>query len=389
VQKSYQYSPWGERLSQVTHHADGSEEDAFYGYNPHTDVEVLTDQAGDAVSTYGYTAYGTNDEAEFTGIDAPDPGTPGAEPYNVYRYNAKRWDPASGTYDMGFRDYNPGINRFLSRDMYTGALNDLNLGLSPWTNNRYAFTGGNPVTLIEHDGHEPRPWHDPDFNSDTFNYDTYWAAERAAFGSDAEQAAKDQSAYNLSLTYITNEMITNATGEEASEIKKKRNWARNLWVCSPVGWLCMADRTADGLDMFAEQVQSGGPWDHKDSMLGIYAFGGDEEYTKIEGRSEGVLFNVWSNVHYGYVGTEIGISAWTLQEAADAGNWPVVGEYLEPTAGVSTRGDRISIDIGIQLRRTYAPHELTVAAVHEAIVGRIPDWRTLRAPQICLDANRC
>jgi hypothetical protein len=94
-------------------------------------------------------------------------------------------------------------------------------------------------------------------------------------------------------------------------------------------------------------------------------------------------------VHYGYVGTEIGISAWTLQEAADAGNWPVVGEYLEPTAGVSTRGDRISIDIGIQLRRTYAPHELTVAAVHEAIVGRIPDWRTLRAPQICLDANRC
>jgi RHS repeat-associated protein len=153
VQKSYQYSPWGKRLSQVTHDADGSEEDAFYGYNPHTDVEVLTDQAGDPVSTYGYTAYGNNDEAEFTGVDAPDAGTPGDEPYNVYRYNAKRWDSATGTYDMGFRDYNPGINRFLSRDMYTGALNDLNLGLSPWTNNRYAFTGGNPITLIELDGH--------------------------------------------------------------------------------------------------------------------------------------------------------------------------------------------------------------------------------------------
>jgi hypothetical protein len=27
--------------------------------------------------------------------------------------------------------------------------------LSLWTNNRYAFTGGNPITLIELDGHEP------------------------------------------------------------------------------------------------------------------------------------------------------------------------------------------------------------------------------------------
>jgi RHS repeat-associated protein len=183
IQKSYQYSPWGKRLSQITHNADGTEEDAYYGYNPHADVETLTDQTGDPVATYGYTAYGNNDEAEFTGIDAPDAGTPGDEPYNVYRYNAKRWDPGTGTYDMGFRDYNPGINRFLSRDMYTGALADLNLGLSPWTNNRYAFTGGNPITLIEHDGHEPRPWHDPNFNSDTFDYDTYWAAEKAAVDS--------------------------------------------------------------------------------------------------------------------------------------------------------------------------------------------------------------
>ncbi|MCG5218066.1 hypothetical protein MBA17_32945 [Streptosporangium sp. KLBMP 9127] len=56
-------------------------------------------------------------------------------------------------YDMGFRDYNPGLNRFLTLDRYNGAL--ANLGLDPWTANRYAFTGGNPITGIELDGHVP------------------------------------------------------------------------------------------------------------------------------------------------------------------------------------------------------------------------------------------
>jgi hypothetical protein len=30
---------------------------------------------------------------------------------------------------MGFRDYNPGLNRFTTRDNYNGALADQNLGV--------------------------------------------------------------------------------------------------------------------------------------------------------------------------------------------------------------------------------------------------------------------
>jgi RHS repeat-associated protein len=153
IQVAYQYSPWGQRLSQVKFKADGSQEDSFYGYNPHSDVETLTDQSGDTRATYGYTAYGKDDTQSFTGIDKPDPQNPTREPYNVYRFNAKRFDPASGDYDMGFRDYDPGLNRFLSRDLYNGALADLDLGLNPWTANRYAFAGGNPISFIELDGH--------------------------------------------------------------------------------------------------------------------------------------------------------------------------------------------------------------------------------------------
>ncbi|GAA1874239.1 golvesin C-terminal-like domain-containing protein [Asanoa iriomotensis] len=153
--KSYQYSPWGQRLSQITYKDDGTQEAAYYGYNPHTDVEQLTDDTGNTKATYGYTAYGKDNEAEFTGIDKPDAADPTKEPYNAYRYNAKRWDQASGSYDMGFRDYNPGLNRFLSRDSYNGALSDMHLGLNPWTGNRYAFGGGNPISMIELDGHVP------------------------------------------------------------------------------------------------------------------------------------------------------------------------------------------------------------------------------------------
>ena len=54
---------------------------------------------------------------------------------------------------MGFRDYSPGLNRFLTRDIYNGALADLNLGIDPWNANRYAFAGGNPISRVEIDGH--------------------------------------------------------------------------------------------------------------------------------------------------------------------------------------------------------------------------------------------
>jgi RHS repeat-associated protein len=153
ITKSYQYSPWGERLSQVKTNTDGSTEDAYYGYNDHTDVEDITDSSGDAKATYGYTAYGQNDDAETTGIDKADPADPTKEPYNAYRYEAKRWDANSGTYDMGFRDYDPSLNQFLTRDTYNGALADQNLTTDSFTSNRYAFAGGNPITFIELDGH--------------------------------------------------------------------------------------------------------------------------------------------------------------------------------------------------------------------------------------------
>ncbi|MFI7064662.1 polymorphic toxin-type HINT domain-containing protein [Kribbella sp. NPDC050124] len=76
-----------------------------------------------------------------------------ADIVNPYRFNSARFDGATGTYDMGFREYNPGLNRFLTRDMFNGALTDLGLGTDPWNANRYMFGGGNPISRIESGGH--------------------------------------------------------------------------------------------------------------------------------------------------------------------------------------------------------------------------------------------
>jgi hypothetical protein len=54
---------------------------------------------------------------------------------------------------MGFRTYSAGLNQFLSRDMYNGALADMALTTDPFTGNRYTFAAGNPISNIELDGH--------------------------------------------------------------------------------------------------------------------------------------------------------------------------------------------------------------------------------------------
>jgi RHS repeat-associated protein len=152
--KTYAYTPSGRRLSQSTV-SNGTQTTGYYTYNDHSDVEAVTNAVGDTVSTYGYTAYGQNDTSQFTGLDKNNarPGS-ATQPFSAYRYNATRWNSSSGQYDMGFRNYDPSLNQFLSRDVYNGALADMTLDTDPFTGNRYTFGAGNPISNIELTGHK-------------------------------------------------------------------------------------------------------------------------------------------------------------------------------------------------------------------------------------------
>ncbi|MEV5726090.1 DNRLRE domain-containing protein [Streptomyces pharetrae] len=152
--KDYQYLAGGQRATQIKHEDDGAQEYSQYVTSPRGDVEAITKEDGTTRATYGYTAYGSADESQMTGADAPpSAGGEQGDAYNAFRYNSSRWDAGSGTYDMGFRNYDPGLNRFLTRDAYSGALSDMSLATDPFTGNRYAFAGGNPISFVEIDGH--------------------------------------------------------------------------------------------------------------------------------------------------------------------------------------------------------------------------------------------
>ncbi|MFD8497859.1 polymorphic toxin-type HINT domain-containing protein [Amycolatopsis sp. NPDC059657] len=155
LSKIYQYSPDGEMLGQIRFGDDGngSAEDVYMGFNTRSDVEQVTDKNGNTKSTYGYTAYGEEDLKQSTGDDKTEPANPDKPEKNSYRFNTARHDKSSDSYDMGFRDYSPGTNRFLTLDLYNGSLFDLGMSVDPWTSNRYTFGAGNPLSQVELDGH--------------------------------------------------------------------------------------------------------------------------------------------------------------------------------------------------------------------------------------------
>jgi len=73
---------------------------------------------------------------------------------NAYRYDGRRFDTGSGTVDFGARRYSASTGRFIQRDSYFGALDDLDLSTDPINGNRYALTGANPINFVEFDGHK-------------------------------------------------------------------------------------------------------------------------------------------------------------------------------------------------------------------------------------------
>ena len=145
VTKTYSYDAHGTRIGMDR--VQGTTSESFtYGYDVHGNVSLLL-QGSTVKASYGYKPYGETD----TNLTKGDINQ--QNPLNAYRYSGKRFDSGSGTLDMAARRFAPDVGRFLTPDVYQGAVSDLGLSLDPLTQNRYAFAGGNPISFIETDGH--------------------------------------------------------------------------------------------------------------------------------------------------------------------------------------------------------------------------------------------
>jgi RHS repeat-associated protein len=83
--------------------------------------------------------------------DACNTGTTASQVF----YRGARHDVGSGTYQFGSRTYDPRKSAFLTPDSYRGPASaaGLSVGTDPLTRNSYTYVNGDPVNLIDPDGH--------------------------------------------------------------------------------------------------------------------------------------------------------------------------------------------------------------------------------------------
>lgn len=107
------------------------------------------------------------------------------------------------------------------------------------------------------------------------------------------------------VAYIHGEMTRNASGSQVKRLKELDSWGID-WS-HPVPGMRKMERYV----LWYELVKTGGPWDHKPKIL--QRFG---EWTCDKPAETNYRFDIWSNIHYGYVGLAAGFSEWDLLSGA-------------------------------------------------------------------------
>jgi hypothetical protein len=118
----------------------------------------------------------------------------------------------------------------------------------------------------------------------------------------------------------------------------------------PAAWAAYA--------LFAKKVCQGCDWDHKGDFKRFFHHEGEEGlfFMRVPGTEIAISHDLWSNIHYGYVGTEVGIPAHDLQTFGSDPPDPF---------------DSVAIQIGVDLRNRYEPGDLTTDHVRDAITSQL------------------
>ncbi|MDP9440901.1 MAG: pre-toxin TG domain-containing protein [Actinomycetota bacterium] len=116
---------------------------------PDTNGNVATqvDDTGTVTEQAAYDPYGKKDKG---GSSKPE----GQASNSSLGFQGALTDPTTGSVILGARQYDPGVGRFLTPDVFVASALDVSLGTDDLTGNRYLFAAANPVAFYE-DGHWP------------------------------------------------------------------------------------------------------------------------------------------------------------------------------------------------------------------------------------------
>ena len=151
---SYDYDSQGSRQGQGTTDSSGTR---YHGYSKDANgsIETIEDEDGAVADDdrYVYDPYGELEDGDASDAQSAEDELGEVAQDNPFRFESHYYDSGIESYDMQAREYRPDAGRFLSQDRFAAAAGDLALQSDPLTQNRYAFAGGNPVSMIEFDGH--------------------------------------------------------------------------------------------------------------------------------------------------------------------------------------------------------------------------------------------
>lgn len=149
----------------------------------------------------------------------------------------------------------------------------------------------------------------------------------------------------------------------------------------------------EAMAIWTKQVGQNMEWDHKPKLLAMY----DGVVRHKQGHYE-YFYDIWSNIHYGYIGTAGGLSEGLLLDGAGAeqivsDTWRKIAEMKKPkedrvlpgprpTASPWTElrswddvADRVSINIGIELYKLYPDGGVTAKIIMNEVLAIEPaNW---------------
>uniref|UniRef100_UPI00048F80CD polymorphic toxin type 44 domain-containing protein n=1 Tax=Pseudomonas sp. Ant30-3 TaxID=1488328 RepID=UPI00048F80CD len=161
-------------------------------------------------------------------------------------------------------------------------------------------------------------------------------------------------------------------------------WYAQVGATSPQ--VIGASKGAAAMALFTERVGQDRPWDHKPILAEkyngvVYHKQGDYDY----------FYDIWSNIHYGYVGRAGGLSESALSDGAGLEQiasesvrklfdwkkrqWPDAAEDVDGLRAYDDDQDRISIGIGIKLFAEQPNGGITAQMIMDKVLAVKPkDW---------------